>query len=155
MNVSWQLVAALKQLQEFMSNFELSFELKGYRPARKVVMVPRRPNESSELKRKRKLHVRYISPCNLVIGYISWFGTSGSRKRFLNCEHGGFTTTSTPARSSWPSQICSDIRNSPSVARTSASSLQTSIARSRSEPLPRTCLLSKCISRYFVATSRF
>lgn len=54
-NLSPQLAAALNQVQEFRTNYQMSFELKGYRPARKVMT---KWNGSPEILAKKKLLVR-------------------------------------------------------------------------------------------------
>ncbi len=58
-NITPELLSAVMQLREFSDNFQLSFELKGYRPARKVLIGKPPANPSPGYVLKRKLLVRY------------------------------------------------------------------------------------------------
>ena len=57
-NITPDLITALAQLKEFTENFKLSFELKGYRPTRKVLTRPKKSTDTPEYLLKRKLLVR-------------------------------------------------------------------------------------------------
>ncbi len=57
-NLSPELAGSLVQLKEFTENYYLSFQLKGYRPARRVLTRMKKSTDSAEYLRKRKLLVR-------------------------------------------------------------------------------------------------
>ncbi len=80
-NVSPELLAAILQIQEFRSNYQLSFELKGYRPARRVITKKMPDNPSPEYLMKRKLLVRYSALRHWIgIGSSSLSGTCDSAR---------------------------------------------------------------------------
>lgn len=57
-NITPELLAAVMQLREFSENYHISFELKGYRPARKVITKKLVKGASRTYRIKRRLLVR-------------------------------------------------------------------------------------------------